>query len=214
MRSTSLQTGADYTLSTMHRSKGLEFSHVMLDAGAQKPFEIDDETGERPVFSNVPPEVWRLLYVACTRAHETLYLNGLMDMLLANVDSLPQPVRAAIHGLDRYRLNVAPRAEWETLEFPPVPEPRLIGVPFSEVNLIPSWVVPVPAGVQPLAGAQPPPAAASSPTASPWPAATLPGASLPAASPWPAASPPGLAGNEAQVATWPAPAWKSGMSPG
>ncbi len=223
LRSTSFQAGADYTLSTMHRSKGLEFSHVMLDGGAQKPFEIDEETGERPVFSNVSPEVWRLLYVACTRAHETLYLNGLMDAMLANLDSLPQPVRAAIHGLDRYRLNAAPRADWETMEFPPVPEPRLIGIPFSEVNLIPSWVVQAPAGAQPLAGAQPP--AGSHPPAEAQP--------LPAASPWPAANPlaadlrpAGHAGNDARspawpsvgkpaaAGEWPAPTWKSGMSPG
>ena len=245
LRSTSFQSGADYTLSTMHRSKGLEFSHVMLDAGAQKPFEIDEETGKRPVFSNVPPEVWRLLYVACTRAHETLYLNGLMDMLLTNVDSLPQPVRAAIHGLDRYRLNAAPRADWETLEFPPVPEPRLIGVPFSEVNLIPSWVVPaptgsqppagaqLPAGAQPHAGAQPPvgmqslPVAASPwQAASPWPPANPLAAGLPPAGlqpvghagndvrsvTWPAGSSP--ADGKPAASEWPAPAWKSGMSPG
>ncbi|WP_414041935.1 UvrD-helicase domain-containing protein [Acidithiobacillus sp. M4-SHS-6] len=142
LRATSHQQGADYTLSTMHRSKGLEFSHVTLDVGVQKPFEIDEETGERPVFSEVPAEVWRLLYVASTRAHETLYLNGLMTAILTNVDGIPQPVRAAVHALDRYRIDATPRADWETREFPPVPEPRLIGVPFSQVNLTPSWVKP------------------------------------------------------------------------
>jgi superfamily I DNA/RNA helicase len=151
LHSTSLQTSADYTLSTMHRSKGLEFSHVVLDGGAQKPFEMDEKTGERPVFSAIPAEIWRLLYVASTRAHETLYLNGLTNAMLANVNCMPQPVRAAIHGLDRYRLDAAPRAIWETLEFPPVPEPRLIGVPFSEINLTPSWVN-VPAGSTPAEG--------------------------------------------------------------
>lgn len=35
-----------------------------------------------------------------------------------------------------------PRDAWETLEYPPVPEPRLIGVPFEEANLVSSLVVP------------------------------------------------------------------------
>ncbi|MBU2769237.1 ATP-binding domain-containing protein, partial [Acidithiobacillus ferrivorans] len=181
LRSTSFQTSADYTLSTMHRSKGLEFSHVVLDGGAQKPFEIDEKTGVRPVFSEIPSEVWRLLYVASTRAHETLYLNGLTNAMLVNVDGIPQPVRAAIHGLDRYRLNAATRADWETLEFPPVPEPRLIGVPFSQVNLTPSWVHPSPAegqprdGVQPPAGATPADRNEAQPVAWPAPARAAPG---------------------------------------
>ena len=221
LRSTSFQTGANYTLSTMHRSKGLEFSHVVLDGGVQKPFEIDEETGERPAFSNISPEVWRLLYVACTRAHETLYLNGLTETILANVNGLPQPVHAAIHGLDRYRLNAAPRAAWETLEFPPVPEPRLIGIPFAEANLVPSWVVPDSTGNSPAgsipAGGQFMPAAASWPEANPWPVTSpSPSASLPAVSP-PAASPrltTSPAENKAQPVTWPAPVWKNGMSPG
>ncbi|MDA8152940.1 MAG: UvrD-helicase domain-containing protein [Acidithiobacillus sp.] len=196
LRSASFQTGADYTLSTMHRSKGLEFSHVALDEGAQKPFEIDEKTGKRPVFSEVPSEVWRLLYVASTRAHETLYLQGLMDTLLTNVDGLPQPVRASIHGLNRYRLDAAPRADWETLEFPPVPEPRLIGKPLSKVDFTPLQ------GANPLRGAN-----------------SLRGAdlqveALQSAAPLQGAAP---VGNEVRPVAWPAPEWRaggSGMGPG
>lgn len=134
LKQSAYQRDADYTLSTMHRSKGLEFSHVMLDGGIQKPFELDEE-GNRPQFENVPAEVWRLLYVACTRAHETLYLNGLTNALLANVEGLPSPVVAAIHGLDRYRVDAKPRASWENLDFPPVPDPQWSTVPVAQARL-------------------------------------------------------------------------------
>ncbi|AIA55430.1 UvrD-helicase domain-containing protein [Acidithiobacillus caldus] len=125
---------ADYVLSTMHRSKGLEFAHVMLDAGVQKPFELDDD-GNKPKFGDIVPEVWRLLYVACTRPHETLYLNGLTNVLLANVQELPDAVVAAIHNLDRYAVDAQPRAAWESLEFPPVPAPQWRTIPVAEANL-------------------------------------------------------------------------------
>lgn len=135
LQQASHNSNADYTLSTMHRSKGLEFSHVQLDAGVQKPFELDED-GNPPSFANIVPEVWRLLYVACTRAHETLYLNHLTNVLLANVKNLPNPVVSAIKNLDRYGIEAAPRASWETLEYPPVPNPQLGRlIPVAEAGL-------------------------------------------------------------------------------
>ena len=221
LRSTSVQTDANYTLSTMHRSKGLEFSHVALDVGAQKPFEIDEKTGTRPVFSEIPAEVWRLLYVASTRAHETLYLHGLMDAILTNVDGMPQPVQAAIHGLNRYRLNAAPRADWETLEFPPVPEPRWIGVPFSKVNLTPSWVHPGPADGSPAPVSPAPVSPADGKTVFGSLVDGDLGGGIPANNNNSAEAqlPAGVQsgreqpGREHPPVAWPAPVWKNGMGP-
>ncbi|MBU2750518.1 ATP-dependent helicase [Acidithiobacillus thiooxidans] len=135
-----LQQGVpDYTLSTMHRSKGLEFAHVALDVGAQKPFEVDEETGEKPSFENIPSEVFRVLYVAVTRAHESLHDQGLFRAFVHQVDHLPQAVHAAVSRLDQYRLQAKPRAIWETRQYPPVPDPAMVAVPIGP-DWTPDWV--------------------------------------------------------------------------
>ncbi len=67
---------ADITVSTAHRSKGLEWPVVILDedfADITDPLMPEDERRDET----------NLLYVAVTRARKTLVLNSLMRQLVA-----------------------------------------------------------------------------------------------------------------------------------
>ncbi|MCJ1114587.1 ATP-binding domain-containing protein, partial [Escherichia coli] len=67
---------ADITVSTAHRSKGLEWPVVILDedfADITDPLMPEDERRDET----------NLLYVAVTRARKTLVLNRLMRQLVA-----------------------------------------------------------------------------------------------------------------------------------
>ncbi|EFH1645195.1 ATP-binding domain-containing protein, partial [Escherichia coli] len=67
---------ADITVSTAHRSKGLEWPVVILDedfADITDPLMPEDERRDET----------NLLYVATTRARKTLVLNSLMRQLVA-----------------------------------------------------------------------------------------------------------------------------------
>ncbi|HAP0214990.1 TPA: ATP-binding domain-containing protein, partial [Escherichia coli] len=67
---------ADITVSTAHRSKGLEWPVVILDedfADITDPLMPEDERRDET----------NLLYVAATRARKTLVLNSLMRQLVA-----------------------------------------------------------------------------------------------------------------------------------
>ncbi|MBU2788617.1 UvrD-helicase domain-containing protein [Acidithiobacillus sp. VAN18-1] len=136
LRNASNQHNADYVLSTMHRSKGLEFAHVVIHPSALKALENAKDDGEKIRFSDVAPEDLRLLYVAATRAHETLYENGLIRAV-QNLDGLPSSVHAAINRLRDYSLGATPRAAWENLQWPAVPDVQFTGSP--ALDWVPDW---------------------------------------------------------------------------
>ena len=70
------ESEADYTVSTAHRSKGLEWENVALcndfpDVFALEGDEYDDELN--------------LLYVAATRAKKTLVINYIVEACMRNL---------------------------------------------------------------------------------------------------------------------------------
>ncbi|BEL96232.1 hypothetical protein SM14BL09_33850 [Serratia marcescens] len=69
------ESQAQVTVSTAHRSKGLEWPVVVLDedfADITDPLMTERERTDET----------NLLYVAVTRTRETLVLNGLLQMLM------------------------------------------------------------------------------------------------------------------------------------
>ncbi|HGE7262384.1 TPA: ATP-binding domain-containing protein, partial [Serratia marcescens] len=73
------ESQAQVTVSTAHRSKGLEWPVVVLDedyADITDPLITERERADET----------NLLYVAVTRARETLVLNGLLQMLMEKGD--------------------------------------------------------------------------------------------------------------------------------
>ncbi|MBN6739779.1 ATP-dependent helicase [Acidithiobacillus sp. MC6.1] len=136
LRNASNQNHADYVLSTMHRSKGLEFAHVVIHPSAQKALQNANDKDEKMRFSSLAPEDLRLLYVAATRAHETLYDMGLMRTVTA-LEGVPETVLTAINRLQSYSLDAKPRATWENNRFPPVPDVRFTGRP--AMDWTPKW---------------------------------------------------------------------------
>ena len=79
---------ADITVSTAHRSKGLEWPVVILDedfADITDPLMPEDERRDET----------NLLYVAATRARKTLVLNSLMRQLAEEAGRDEQNQKAA-----------------------------------------------------------------------------------------------------------------------
>ena len=71
---------AQYVLSTGHKSKGGQWNNVLLMDDFQRSWLNDDPEEERQY--QVPKEdALCLQYVACTRAQETLYTNGLLNVM-------------------------------------------------------------------------------------------------------------------------------------
>ncbi|HFU7919836.1 TPA: ATP-binding domain-containing protein, partial [Escherichia coli] len=82
---------ADITVSTAHRSKGLEWSLVVLDDDFQDITDPLISEQERRDETN-------LLYVAVTRARRTLVLNELMQQLTEAAGDGGAPGNAPVQG--------------------------------------------------------------------------------------------------------------------
>lgn len=74
--STDEQDKADITVSTVHRSKGLEWDVVLLEEDFPDIFDPEVVSGDRLV------DELNLLYVAATRAKKVLVINQIIDLII------------------------------------------------------------------------------------------------------------------------------------
>jgi hypothetical protein len=157
------ERNAQYTLSTAHRSKGLEFDGVVLGDDLQAAFqkkacESKGENNEPMHFSDIRAEELRLIYVAATRARRTLYTQDLFTALGA-VKGVPEAVRNRMedlletpHGIPVEIALVAPEIA------APIYTPALVPGATTAASLaLPSATLPgaTLAGCNPLPGATP-----------------------------------------------------------
>lgn len=81
---------ADYIISTAHKAKGLEWNRVHLEDDYQ--FKLNDHDYK------ISDEELRLLYVACTRAKESLNIHHIYDLMQKLKHKMPASLRGTINA--------------------------------------------------------------------------------------------------------------------
>ena len=87
--STDDQSKADVTVSTVHRSKGLEWDVVMLEEDFPDIFDTEKVNGEKLV------DELNLLYVAATRAKKVLVINTIVEVIIRKAVTAMKKMQAA-----------------------------------------------------------------------------------------------------------------------
>lgn len=109
--------GVDIVMSTAHKSKGLEWDRVLLSSDFQRGFLPEDD-----VYSLPSKDELALLYVASTRAQETLATNGLLSAVSACIRNLDPALVEQYSGENVPNLSNADRiAERLLSQVPPPP---------------------------------------------------------------------------------------------
>lgn len=87
--STDDQSKADVTVSTVHRSKGLEWDVVMLEEDFPDIFDTEKINGEKLV------DELNLLYVGATRAKKVLVINMIVEVIIRKAVTAMKKMQAS-----------------------------------------------------------------------------------------------------------------------